>query len=71
MQEGMSAIEGVRCRVLPDGRMGSVDAASYLGRQPQTLSNWRLQGYGPRWVRVGGRTFYYQADLDAFIRGEA
>jgi hypothetical protein len=28
-----------------------------------------LTGKGPRWVKVGGRVFYYREDLDAFIAG--
>jgi hypothetical protein len=47
------------------------DAAKYLGRQPKTLAMWALVGKGPRSIRVGGRRFYYKADLDSFIRGEA
>lgn len=67
-----SAIERVRVRVLPDGRMTRADAARYLGVTPKTLAMWQLQGKGPRSVRVGGLRFYYVADCDAFIRrGEA
>ena len=64
-------IEQPRVRVLPDGRMTREDAAIYLGRKPKTLAMWQLQGRGPRSVLVGGRRFYFKADLDAFIRGEA
>ena len=63
-------IERVRVRVLPDGRLSRADAARYLGRAKKTLEMWALTGRGPRFVRVGGRVFYYQADLDAFIGGE-
>lgn len=69
MQE--PTVERVKCRVLPDGRMPSDDAGSYIGRSTQTLANWRVKGYGPRWVKIGGRVYYYQQELDAFIRGEA
>ena len=62
-------IEHVRVRVLPDGRMSRADAAKYLGRAKKTLEMWALDGRGPRYVKVGGRVFYYQADLDGFIRG--
>jgi hypothetical protein len=65
------AIEQVRVRVLPDGRMSRGDAARYLGNQTKTLAMWALQGKGPRFVRVGGRVFYYRTDLDTFIRGDA
>jgi hypothetical protein len=63
------AVERVRVRVLPDGRMTREDAARYLGNQPKTLAMWALLGKGPPSVRVGGRIFYFRTDLDAFIRG--
>jgi hypothetical protein len=47
------------------------DAALYLGLRPKTLSMWALAGKGPKSIRIGGRVFYYQRDLDAFVRGEA
>jgi hypothetical protein len=64
------SVEQIRVRVLPDGRLGRDDAARYLGCKPKTLAMWALCGRGPRWVKVGGRVFYYRADLDSFIRGE-
>jgi hypothetical protein len=63
------AIEQVRVRVLPDGRMTRTDAARYLGHQPKTLAMWALLGKGPPSIKVGGRIFYFKADLDGFIRG--
>ena len=64
-------IEVPRVRVLPDGRMTREDAALYLGLKPKTLAMWAVEGRGPKSMRVGGRCFYFKADLDAFIRGEA
>jgi hypothetical protein len=63
-------IERVRIEVLPDGRMTRADAARYLGHDKTTLSKWQAQGKGPPPVKVGGRVFYFQRDLDAFIKGE-
>lgn len=63
-------IEVVKVRVLPDGRMTREDTARYLGLQPKTLAMWALQGKGPKSILVGGRRFYFLADLDAFIHGE-
>jgi hypothetical protein len=63
-------IERVRVRVLPDGRMSRSDAARYIGMREKTLAMWTLTGRGPRWLKVGGRVFYFKHDLDAFIRGE-
>jgi Helix-turn-helix domain len=70
MESESESIEQVRVRILPDGRMARDDAARYLGHKPKTLAMWKLQGRGPRAHKVGGRVFYYRADLDAFIRGE-
>lgn len=64
------AIEQVRVRVLPDGRMTRKDAAAYLGRAEKTLAMWGLEAKGPQSILVGGRRFYFKAVLDAFIRGE-
>ena len=64
------AVEHIHVRILPDGRMTRQDAARYLGMKPKTLAMWQLDSKGPRSVRVGGRRFYFQAELDAFIRGE-
>jgi len=66
---GKPAMEQVRVRILPDGRLARGDAARYLGHQPKTLAMWALQGKGPRSVKVGGRVFYFKEDLDVFIRG--
>ena len=64
------AIEQVRVRVLPDGRMTRKDAAKYLGRAEKTLAMWMMEGKGPQSVLVGGRRFYFKDVLDAFIRGK-
>jgi hypothetical protein len=63
------AVETVRVRGLPDGRLSRADAARYLGVTPKTLSMWQLEGKGPPSVKVGGRVFYYRSALDAFIAG--
>ncbi len=65
------AIEQVRVRVLPDGRMTRKNTARYLGRAEKTLAMWETEGKGPPSVLVGGRRFYFKDALDAFIRGEA
>ncbi len=63
------AMDQVRVRVLPDGRLAREHAARYLGYEVKTLAMWALQGKGPRSVKVGGRVFYFKDDLDAFIQG--
>ena len=63
-------VEPIRVRVLPDGRLDRENAAKYLGRKPKTLAMWSMEGRGPRSVRVGGRVFYFQDDLDRFVCGK-
>jgi hypothetical protein len=47
-------------------------AGRYLGGEkplsPRTLERWRLEGTGPRYVRVGGRVRYKKSALDDFLR---
>ena len=66
-QQNITMRDDVKPETLPDGRMDRASAARYLGYKPQTLAKWAMQGKGPRYVRVGGRIFYFLHDLDAFI----
>lgn len=52
---------------LPDGRMDTKNAATYLGRKPKTLAQWRSANIGPRYVKKG-RVFYYKHDLDGWLQ---
>jgi hypothetical protein len=70
LSDDNEAIERVRVRVLPDGRLDRSNAARYLGCAAKTLAMWAFCGRGPRMVKVGGRAFYYKDELDRFIRGE-
>ncbi len=65
------AIEQVRVRILPDGRMTRKEAAKYLGVAVKTLAMWELEAKGPKSIRVGGRRFYFKNVCDAYIAGEA
>ena len=67
----VGAIEQIRVRVLPDGRMDRRNAAKYLGKAEKTLAMWALQGKGPKSILVGGRRFYFKDVLDAFVSAEA
>jgi hypothetical protein len=45
----------------------ATEAAAFLRLSPVTLSRWRIQGYGPRWTKMGPRRVCYAlADLTAF-----
>lgn len=42
-------------------------AAEYLSSKPATLTWWAACGTGPAYAVVGGKAWYKQADLDAYI----
>ena len=42
-------------------------AAERLCISAGTLSNWRIKGMGPRFVRIGGKVCYEDDAIDDFI----
>lgn len=42
-------------------------AADHVNLEPKTLENWRCQGRGPAYVKLGSRVFYRTEDLDAYV----
>lgn len=46
-------------------------AADRLGVQPSTLANWRWNGAGPRYLKVGGRVRYRLHDLAEWLDSRA
>lgn len=47
--------------LLPD------EAAAWLGMSPRTLSDWRIAGTGPRFVKIGRLVRYRVADLQEWV----
>jgi predicted site-specific integrase-resolvase len=47
----------------------SQEAALSLRLAEGTLANWRVQGRGPAFVRIGGKVCYRDEDIEAFIAG--
>lgn len=46
------------------------EAAAMLGVSPRTLANWRTQGIGPAFIRIGkvhSRTLYRLDDLNTWL----
>ena len=37
---------------------------------PRTLEQWRWQGRGPRYLKIGGRVVYRLSDVEAFEVGQ-
>jgi hypothetical protein len=56
----------ITVQILPDGRMIPKNAGLYLGKAEKTLATWRTKRKGPKWVKIDGRVYYYQSDLDAY-----
>lgn len=48
-------------------QMNTLDAAAYLGLSHHTLNQWRYQGRGPLFVRLGRAVRYRKSDLDAYL----
>lgn len=42
-------------------------AAALLGLRPSTLTNMRVTGGGPTFVKLGRRVVYDRADLEAWV----
>ncbi len=46
-------------------------AAEYLGGlKPNTLEGWRVQGIGPRYIKIGRLVRYSITDLDAYLEAQ-
>ena len=43
-------------------------AAKHIGVHPRTMDNWRSQGRGPTYIRVGSRRIVYRIeDLEKYL----
>lgn len=47
--------------------LDTLEAARYLKVKPSTLNQWRWNGRGPRFCKIGRLCRYRIADLDAFL----
>ena len=52
-----------------NGLLDETSAANYLNVSPLTLRDWRARRKNPQpvYYKVGGRIYFKQEDLDAFI----
>lgn len=53
--------------VSPSPALRTTEAAAYLNLQPATLEQWRWNGKGPSFIKLGRSVRYRQSDLDAFL----
>jgi predicted DNA-binding transcriptional regulator AlpA len=51
----------------PDELIAARAAAKLLHVRPDTLTGWRHEGRGPRYVKVGRFVFYRRADISAWL----
>ena len=61
-----------RARTQPPTRedmMLNAAAAAWLGLSPRTLDRFRVEGRGPKFVKLGKRIFYLEADLREYVEG--
>lgn len=53
--------------VSPPAVFTTSEAAKYLSIQPSTLEQWRWNGKGPLFIKIGRSCRYRLTDLDAFL----
>lgn len=60
-------------KIATGAMLNDVELAEYLGVAVQTVRNWRSQGHGPAFVKIGARAVRYKAEaVLAFVsEGEA
>jgi excisionase family DNA binding protein len=46
------------------------DVAETLGMKKNTLEIWRIQGRGPKFVKVGHSVRYRREDVEAYVAGQ-
>lgn len=52
----------------PTEMLTDLEVAGALKMSRQTLANWRSEGRGPRFIKVGGRSVRYRrGDVEAWI----
>ncbi len=56
---------------MPTKPVSTPFAAEYLGDlKPNTLEGWRVQGIGPRYLKIGRLVRYTIDDLDAYLAAQ-
>jgi predicted DNA-binding transcriptional regulator AlpA len=49
------------------GLLTEEELCSALDNKPATLQQWRCEGYGPKWVKLGKAVFYRFTDVEDWI----
>ena len=49
-------------------RLINTDAlAAVLGISPRTIERWRIEGFGPPFMKAGRRVLYRECDVEAWL----
>lgn len=56
----------IEVRAAKKRKLTTKEAAAFLRVHPGTMSNWRIKGVGPAYIKTVGKIFYFQADLESF-----
>ncbi len=46
--------------------LDTIEASPFAGAEPKTLENWRSQGFGPKFIKVGRKVLYDPDDIEAW-----
>lgn len=67
MTEGIVVHVDLFLQDAPEPMLKRMEAAKYIQRSVGTLEKWAAHKKGPRFIRVGGRTLYPVAELQAYL----
>ena len=56
---------------MPTQKLTTVEAAKFLGVQPNTLEIWRCRKKEPKYSKIGSRVLYDINDLEAYFSSQA
>ena len=48
-------------------RLTTRETADQIGVSQDTMRRWRREGGGPEYLKIGGRYYYEQSAIDAYI----
>lgn len=66
--EKLADLLAARLRVMPEW-LSPADAATYCGIPEKTLEQYRSQGTGPAYSKVGRHVRYRRCDIDLWLTG--
>ncbi len=64
----LTELSNINSQEFSSNNLTTPQAARYLNFEETTLEQWRWNGRGPRFVKIGRHVRYRLSDLDAFIQ---